>query len=224
MDWITRYLTLDWSCKFFIIWHVGVSPSSSPSLRLQRTRSIMSLPTLFVSSPAKMITLGRSRYGCPWGYVWLLVLLHQFLPSLCSIFPNKVSDPTGTMVRRSASLHALYFSSQWSQLFSSQIFTSAHQSETTVSLIIYLVCLIGGGEESYCRDTLNSEVPLADQYGLASAATFFMAASGTFLILFFATHRKIFTLLSTKSVAKSTTPQRDSMWFHRRAPNVLFLQ
>ena len=71
-------------------------------------------------------------------------------------------------------------------------------------LISYLVCTIGGGAETSCRHEFESHCAVNDQYRLAAAATFFMAASGTFLVLFFATHRKIFALLTGSSEQASS--------------------
>ena len=110
-------------------------------------------------------------------------------------------------------LCALFFVTVITIIFASQIFTTVNQEALTVELIIYLVCIIGNGVESECRETMYSNVPVGDQYRLAAAATFFMAASGIFFILFFATHYKIFALLTGSSTERSNTksPTRDSL-------------
>ena len=98
---------------------------------------------------------------------------------------------------------ALYFIIVITIIFASQIFTSANQSGVSVELIVYLVCIIGKGDESECRHTFESNSVITDQYGLAAAATFFMASSGIFFVTFFATHRRIVALLTGSTPSES---------------------
>lgn len=96
----------------------------------------------------------------------------------------------------------LFFFTIIAIIFAYVIYAAAQEDGNAMATVNYLFCLLINVPESECRTILNHEQPLGTQYDLANAATFFMAAAGVFLALFFGTSEKVVTAVRSSSTGE----------------------
>lgn len=91
----------------------------------------------------------------------------------------------------------LFFVAVFAIIFAAQIFASAQRDESTLGIINYLICIYANEPEDQCRSQkIEQETNLETEYGLSFASSFFMAASGIFLVFFWGTAPKIIRVIT----------------------------